>query len=104
MAGESRALRLIQNYENSSDSERDSGYTSEEDKKRKMGESESEERKTKRRKVDDANMVEDMIVDYPELERNSPVDFQVVNNSYASSNENFNNNDRVLNESMKKQK
>uniref|UniRef100_A0A2P2HWU2 U6 snRNA phosphodiesterase 1 n=1 Tax=Hirondellea gigas TaxID=1518452 RepID=A0A2P2HWU2_9CRUS len=64
MAGESSALGLLCTYESSSDSERDSGYTSDEDKKRKCDRSLSEDtHKIKRQRTDNNSMVEDMIVD-----------------------------------------
>ncbi|KAF2360030.1 U6 snRNA phosphodiesterase Usb1 [Trinorchestia longiramus] len=68
--GESGAINLLAAYESSSDSERDSGYTSEEDKKRKsLDDSLSSQNHAKKRKLGDEDTEEDMVVDIPEYNK-----------------------------------
>lgn len=75
--GESDALHLLGAYESSSDSERDSGYTSEEDKKRKHDSALHDNQfKSKRRRVEDSPMDEEMIVDTAHHNR---IVFPIVN-------------------------
>lgn len=84
--GESSGFNLLAAYESSSDSERDSGYTSEEDKKRKsQDEFYINQNKSKKRRLgDDDRMEEDMIVDTPEYDKFQSLSLKEVQPSPSS--------------------
>ncbi|XP_018021392.1 U6 snRNA phosphodiesterase 1 [Hyalella azteca] len=89
--GESGALNLVAAYESSSDSERDSGYTSEDDKKRKSHDDTSTQINSKKRRLEleDDSMEEAMMVDIPEYNKFQSLSLRENHNhnvgSFASS-------------------
>ena len=63
MTSKDGALSMLQSYDSSSDSERDSGYTSEDDKKRKHDSLLEEEFKSKRRRPNPSGEDESMEIE-----------------------------------------